>query len=135
MATNELVAQPALAISDRTRHLGITAMRSANADRLRVFHALTVPEYIKLIGCTAVCRREDFYTISYSRAESGPFRILCSYEVCRRNRLLFTWKHDNALEGTSSLVKIRLEGDFEHTAVYVTHVGLEPSHQQWHQEP
>jgi len=31
-------------------------------------------------------------------------------------------------------VKIRLEGDFGRTAVYVTHVGLELSDWQWHQE-
>ena len=136
------------AIGDRTRRLAleqsfcIIAARSVNADRQRVFHALTIPEYIEtwisvpgaLTGRTLVCRRDDSFSISYSCAESGSFRILCSYKVCRRNKLMFTWKHDNASEGNSSLVKIRLQGDFGRTAVCVIHVGLEPSDRQWHQE-
>jgi uncharacterized protein YndB with AHSA1/START domain len=148
MATNELVEQSAHAIGDWIGRLAleqsccIAALRSVNADRQRMFYALTVPEYIEtwfsapgiLIGRTVVCRRDRFFSISYSCAESRPSRILCSYEVCRRNKLLFTWKHENASDGGSSLVKIRLEGDFGHTAVYVTHVGLERSDRQWHQE-
>src|SRR5258708_35397441 len=129
MATNKLVEQPARAIGNRTRHLAleqsfcITAMRSVNADRQRVFHALTVPEYVEtwfsapgaLIGRTVVCRRDDFFSISYSCAESRQSTILCSYKVCRRSKLVFTWRHDSAFEGTSSLVKIRLEGEFGRT--------------------
>ena len=117
-------------------------MRHVNADRQRVFHALTVPEYIEtwfsapeaLIGRTVVCRRGDFFSISYSCAESEQLRILCSYKVCRRSKMLFTWRRDIALDRCSSLVKIRLEGDFGRTAVHVTHLGLEPSDWQWHQD-
>jgi uncharacterized protein YndB with AHSA1/START domain len=146
MATNELTEQPSRATGDWTdrleQSLCITAMRSVNADRQRVFLALTVPEYIEtwfsapgaLAGLTVVCRSDDFFSISYSCAESGPLRIFCSYKVCRRNKLLFTWKRDNASEESSSFVKIRLEGDFGRTGVYVTQVGLELSNRHWHQE-
>jgi len=147
MATNEFVVQRARAISDRTRCLAleqsvcITIMRNVNADRKRVFHALTIPEYIEtwfsapgaLTGRTVVCRRDNFFSISYSCAESGQSRILCSYEVCRRSKLLFTWRLDNAFEGSSSLVKVRLEGEFGRTAVQVIHCGLGCSDRQWHQ--
>jgi hypothetical protein len=50
MATNELVTQPVRAIGDRLaleQSFCINATRSVNADRQRVFHALTVPEYIE----------------------------------------------------------------------------------------
>lgn len=148
MGPNKSLAQLTRAIGHRTRFLPfeqsfcITAMRHVNADRQRVFHALTVPEYIEtwfsapgaLIGRTAVCRKDDCFSISYFCAESEQLRILCSYRVCRRSKLLFTWRHDNALERSSSIVKIRLEGDFTRTAVYVTHAGLELSDRQWHQE-
>jgi uncharacterized protein YndB with AHSA1/START domain len=148
MATNELVEQPAHAIGEQTRRLApetsfcIAAMRSVNADRQRVFHALTLPEYIEtwfsapgaLIDRTVVSRWDEFFSISYSSARSEQSRILCSYRVCRRSKLLFTWRHDNALERRSSLVKIRMEGDFGRTAVHVTHLGLEPSDRQWHQD-
>jgi uncharacterized protein YndB with AHSA1/START domain len=116
-------------------------MRSVNADRQRVFHALTIPEYIEiwfsapgvLTGHTVVCRRDDFFSISYSCAESGQSRILCSYKVCRRSKLLFTWRHDIAFEGSPSLVKVRLEGEFGRTAVHVIHFGLGLSDRQWYQ--
>ena len=146
MATNELVQQPAHAIGDRTRRLAlgqsfsITAMRSVNADR-RVFHALTVPEYIETwfsapgarIGRTVACRRGNFFSLSYSCGESGQSRIVCSYKVCRRSKLLFMWRLDNAFVGSSSLVKVRLEVEFGRTAVQVIHYGLGCSDRQWHQ--
>ena len=127
MAANELVEQPVRAIGDRLtlkQSFCINAMRSVSADRQRVFHALTVPEYIEtwfsapgaLTGRTVVCRRDNFFSISYSCAESGMSRILCSYKVCRRIKLLFTWRHDTAFEKSSSLVKVRLEGEFGRTA-------------------
>jgi uncharacterized protein YndB with AHSA1/START domain len=148
MATNELVEQPARAIGDRTRRQAleqrfyITAMRSMNADRQRVFHALTVSEYIEtwfsapgaLTGSTIACRRDNFFYIRYSCAENGQSGIVCSYKVCRRSKLLLTWRHDDAFEESSSLVKIRLEGEFGRTAVHIIHFGLEHSDRQWHQE-
>ena len=147
MAPNELVEQPAVAIGDQTRRLArersfcVTAIRSVNADRQRVFHALTIPEYIEtwfsapdaLTGRTVVSRRDNFFSISYSCAESGQSRILCSYKVCRRSKLLFTWRHDFAFEGNSSLVKVRLKGEFGRTTVQVIHFGLKLSDRQWHQ--
>jgi uncharacterized protein YndB with AHSA1/START domain len=148
MATNELVQQPSHAIGDRTGRLAlgqsfsITAMRSVNADRQRVFLVLTVPEYIEKwfsapgarIGRTVACRRGNFFSISYSCGESGQSGIVCSYKVCRRSKLLLTWRHDDAFEESSSLVKIRLEGEFGRTAVHIIHFGLEHSDRQWHQE-
>ena len=32
------------------------------------------------------------------------------------------------------VVGVRLEGDFGRTAVHVTHLGLEPTVRQWHQD-
>ena len=148
MAANKFAEQPTRAVDDRTcrspleQSSCVTAMKRVNADRRRVFHALTVPEYIEtwfsapgaLIGRTVVCRRDDSFSISYCCAESEQLRILCSYKVCRRSKLSFTWRHDSVSERSVSLVKFWLEGDFGHTAVYVTHVGLELSDRQWHQE-
>ena len=148
MATDELLEQPAYATGDQSCRLPfeqsfcITAMRSVHADRQRVFHALTLPEYIEtwfsapgvLIGRTAVYRSDDFFSISYSCAEGGQFKILCLYKVCRRSKLLFTWRHDSASKRSSSTVKIRMDGDFGSTTIQVTHLGLELSDRQWHQE-
>jgi|ERR1700739_1889674 len=112
MDTNKFVSHPACVLDDPIRRISpeqrlcILKMRSVNADRQRIFHALTVPEYIEtwfsapgaLTNRTVVRRRDDFFSIAYSCAESEQFRILCLYRVCRRSKLLFTWRHDNPLD-------------------------------------
>jgi uncharacterized protein YndB with AHSA1/START domain len=148
MSTNEFVEQSMHVINRRSRQLplkpgfSIAVMRRVNADRQRVFHALTVPEYIEtwfsvpgsLIGRTFVWRRDELVSISYSCRENEESRIVCSYRVCRKRKLLFTWRHSHALERAPSWVRIRLEGEFRRTAVHVTQFGLELSDRQWHQE-
>jgi len=119
----------------------ISAMISVNADRHRIYQALTVPEYIEawfsapgaIAGRTEVSGGENSFSISYWCAHHKQFRILCSYRVCRRSKLVFAWQHFTLPEVTSSMVKIRLLGDFGRTTVHVTHVGLTPSEQQWHE--
>jgi uncharacterized protein YndB with AHSA1/START domain len=115
-------------------------MASVNADRHRVFQALTVPEYIEawfsppgaIHGSTEVFAGTDSFLARYSCVESGRSSILCSYKVCRRGKLLFTWEHNALSEAAPSMVKIRMLGDFSRTTVHVTHVGLTLSDQQWH---
>jgi uncharacterized protein YndB with AHSA1/START domain len=116
-------------------------MTSVKADRHRIYQALTVPEYIEawfsapgaIEGSTEVFAGTDFFSISYSCMQGQRLRILCSYKVCRRGKLFFTWEHNGLSEGAPSMVKIRLSGDFERTTVHVTHVGLALSDQQWHE--
>ena len=120
----------------------ITAMKRINADRRRVFHALTVPEYIEawfsapglLIGQTMACRWDRFLSISYSDVKDQRCRILCSYKVCRRSRLQFAWKRDGDVERQSSWVRIRLQGDFGRTTLQVSHFGLDHRERQWHHD-
>lgn len=148
MSTSTFVSQPARGMREWTGcspdqpYLAVSAMRSVNAYRSRVFHALTVPEYIEtwfcaprsIPGSIRVFPREDSFSITYSSAEGERFRVLCSYRVCRRSKLLFSWKHDTQSETAVSLVKIRLCGDFGRTTVRVTHAGLTRFNQRWHQD-
>jgi uncharacterized protein YndB with AHSA1/START domain len=116
-------------------------MASVKADRQRIYQALTVPEYIEawfsapdaIEDSTEVFAGADFFSIGYTCRQGERFRILCSYKVCRRGKLLFTWERNAPSEQSSSVVKIRLLGDFERTSVLVTHVGLALSDQQWHE--
>src|ERR1700739_876916 len=80
-----------------------------------------------------VPERISFRSATRAR-RSARCRILCSYKVRRRNKLLFTWKHNAFSETPWSMVRIRLLGDFERTKVHVTHVGLTLRNQQWHQD-
>jgi uncharacterized protein YndB with AHSA1/START domain len=115
-----------------------SATTSVNADRHRIYQALTEPEYVEawfsapgaLAGSTAVFSQENSLSIRYFCTPQQQFRILCSYQVRRRSKLVFTWQHFLYAEATSSVVKIRLHGDFGRTIVHVTHVGLTQSEQE-----
>jgi uncharacterized protein YndB with AHSA1/START domain len=146
MSTNTFPGIPVGAIREWKRYspsvepLSISVTASVNADRHRLFQALTVPEYIEawfsapgaIEGRTEVFSIADFLSISYSSVRGGRFTILCAYKVCRRNKLLLTWEHVALSGATPSMVKIRLLGDFGRTTVHVTHIGVSPSNQQWH---
>jgi uncharacterized protein YndB with AHSA1/START domain len=148
MSTHTFPGIPAGAIREWKRYsptvlpLSISVVASVNADRHRIFQALTVPEYIEawfsapgaIEGRTEVFAIADFLSISYSCPRGERFTILCSYKVCRRNKLLLTWERVSLSGAEPSMVKIRLLGDFGRTTVHVTHVGVTPSDQQWHRD-
>jgi len=125
-----------------TQLCSVSTKTSVGADRHRIFQALTVAEYIEawfsVPGGVAdhihVFTREDFFSINISSTQRQHIGILCSYKVCRRSKLLFTWAHNALSETALSLVNIRLLGDFGRTTVQVTHSGLAPSDQPWHLE-
>jgi uncharacterized protein YndB with AHSA1/START domain len=118
-----------------------SAMTSVNADRHRIYQALTEPEYVEawfsapgaLAGGTAAFSEKNSLSITYFCTPQQQFRILCSYQVRRRSKLVFTWQHFTHAEATSSVVKIRLLGDFGRTIVHVSHVGLTQSEQELHE--
>ena len=120
--------------------LSISVMASVNADRNRIFQALTVPEYIEawfsapgaIGGRTQVFSAADFLSINYSCPWEERGTILCAYKVRRRNKLLLTWEPVMPSGAARSMVKIRLLGDFGRTTVHVTHVGVTFSNQHWH---
>lgn len=148
MSTSTLVRKPGHPTREwkrflpTTQPLSVSAVTSVRADRNRLFQALTVPEYIEawfsapdaIESSTEVFAREDFFTVSYASKDAGRVSILCSYKVRRRSKLLFSWQWSAASEGASSLVSIRLLGDFGRTTVHVTHGGVAPSDQQWHED-
>jgi len=122
------------------REAQVTSFKSVNADRNRLFQALTLPEYIdawfvapgSAPGSTAVAMGADCFLISYDRLEGGPERFVGSYKVMRRSKIQFSWKRGCFDETTSSLVKIRLQGDFGRTTVHLTHIGLEEWENAWY---
>jgi uncharacterized protein YndB with AHSA1/START domain len=119
----------------------ISATTSVNADRHRIYQALTEPEYVEawfsapgaLAGSTAAFSEKNSLSISYFCTPQQQFRILCSYQVRRRSKLVFTWQHFTHAEATLGVVKIRLHGDFGRTIVHVTHVGLTLSERELHE--
>src|SRR3569833_1959158 len=107
--------------------------RSVNADRSRIFRALTLAEYMdawfvapgSVSGSTAVVMGPNCFLVSYKLLDGGEERFIGTYKVLRRGKVQFAWRRDSFQETTLSLVKIRLQGDFGRTTVQLTHVGLE----------
>jgi uncharacterized protein YndB with AHSA1/START domain len=121
----------------------LTIASILNADRSRVFHALTVPEYVEAWLCSPA---DVLRQLSVSLAPNG-FRIKChahsgheiditaSYVMLRRSKVLFTWRRSTLLNGPTSLVLIRLYGEFARTRVCLNHVGLGSFEEyRWHHD-
>jgi uncharacterized protein YndB with AHSA1/START domain len=123
---------------EETSH--VTVVKSVNADRNRLFQALSLGEYIdawfvapgSVPGSTSVSMMPDRFLIRYNLSEGGQECFVGSYKVLRRSKVQFSWKRDGFQETSSSLVKIRLQGDFARTNVHLTHVGLSESEQSWY---
>jgi hypothetical protein len=78
--------------------------------------------------------KPDCFLIWYDLSNGGRERFVGSYKVLRRSKVQFSWKRDGFQEANSSLVKIRLQGDFGRTTVHLTHVGLSESEQSWYRQ-
>ena len=110
----------------------VSVFKHINADRVRIIQALTEPEYIEtwfyppgaLTGRTFVLPWQESLLICWSCADGASARILCSYRVYRRSKLLITWSRISGQTTIPSFVKMQLLGDFERTIVQLTHVGL-----------
>lgn len=113
----------------------VTVERSVNADRDRIFQVLTVSEYIdawfsapgSTAGSTEVTTGPECFLVSYRLVNGGEERFVGSYKVLRRGKIYFTWGRYGFEEGSSSLVRIRLKGDFGRTTVQLAHLGLRES--------
>ena len=106
---------------------------SIRADIRRLFHALTVPEYLEAwisfpgdhFGCSTIASRnnEDFL-IEHSCEGKREFSIAGTYSVCRRHNLSFSWRVDGNLRMPKTEIDIRLHGDFENTRLVLQQSGF-----------
>jgi uncharacterized protein YndB with AHSA1/START domain len=122
-------------------HISLTV--SVNADRYRLFHALTVPEYMKAWIClpgdkphshVAVARTSASYRIDRFGAEGLETTIAGNYLFCRRSKMLFTWSKGTSGDPHVSLVLVRLCGDFARTSLCLSHSDLTSRTEYlWHQ--
>lgn len=147
MSTDNLVRQPGTPIHEwrasapAEQSFSVSVIKSVNADRQRIFQALTLSEYIEawfsapdaLPGHMIVAASPATISISYSRFDGGRCRFLGSYKAFRRSKVLLAWKRDTFFEIAPSLVMIRLHGDFGRTTVHLTHSGLDESDHAWYQ--
>jgi uncharacterized protein YndB with AHSA1/START domain len=137
---NESVSQKWAGHAASGQGTDVTFVKSVNADRNRLFQALSLGEYIdawfvapdSVPGSTSVSMNPDCFLIGWDLLSGGQERFVGSYKVLRRSKVEFSWKRDSFQETSSSLVKIRLQGDFGRTTVHLTHVGVSESEQLWY---
>jgi len=148
MSTSNLVARYERLPLEWVRRTGfedgaeVSVQRSVNADRSRLFQALTLPEYIdawftaprSAPGSTAVTMGPDCFVVNYRLLDGSEQRFVGSYKVLRRAKIQFAWRRESFQESSSSLVRMRLQGDFGRTNVQLTHVGLHESEQSHYRE-
>jgi len=116
---------------------------NVRADARRLFHALTVPEYLETwvslpghnLGCsTAAARSNQDYVIEHYCEGSPALTITGTYSVCRRRNVVFSWRVDGNLSIPETEVDIRLRGNFESTTLIVRHTGFAAEAERaWHQ--
>jgi uncharacterized protein YndB with AHSA1/START domain len=122
-------------------HIAMTV--SVNAERHRLFQALTLPEYmetwVRIPGIhgdqqvTATCTPED-YRIVGCCADGLQICITGAYRVSRRSKMVFTWRRGTPPNASLTLVAIRLLGDFARTTLSLSHSGFaSKAEYQWHQ--
>jgi uncharacterized protein YndB with AHSA1/START domain len=116
---------------------------SVATDRQRLFQMLTVAEYMEAWlavpdlstdSHVTVTSAPDCFRIDHFRSRQADFSITAQYRMCRRGKIQFSWRKDCGHGSASSLVLIRLCGDFGRTTVVLRHTLLSSSEQAWHQD-
>ncbi len=119
--------------------LSLTA--KMNADRQRIFQALTLPEYmeawITLPGASRQALRvstaEKCFRIDISEGSGRNASIYGDYLSRRRSKLHFTWTNGLSSDSPPSTVMVRLNGDFERTELVLIHGDLKShAEYEWH---
>lgn len=121
-------------------HLSFTI--SVNADRRRVFHVLTIAEYMETwlsvpgrhqLSPINVKSDADGFHVQYFDEDGTLTALIGSYHTFRTAKTQFFWRKIGASESDQSFVKIRLNGDFERTTLCLTHNGFSTDRERrWH---
>jgi uncharacterized protein YndB with AHSA1/START domain len=115
---------------------------SIQADIRRLFHALTVPEYLEAWlsfpgerpgSSTLAARTDDRFAIEHYCHGRPSITISGNYRACRRRNVLFSWRVDGDICVPETEVEIRLRGDFENTILSLQHKGFTSRYDHsWH---
>jgi uncharacterized protein YndB with AHSA1/START domain len=123
------------------RNVVLTAL--IRADAQRIFNALTFPEYLEMWMSMPdhmdVCRfratrsAEGFHLQHRDCPGGCPFHVSGFYQACRRRKLIFKWQFSQGEELHTSLVCIRLKGQFGETVLELFHGGFSSAQERiWH---
>jgi len=115
---------------------------SVNADRRRIFHVLTIAEYMETWLLVPNRHHESpihvasdpkGFNVQFLDEKGTPTTLVGSYQTYRTSKTNVLWHKASVRKSDLSMVKIRLNGDFERTTLSLTHSGLKSAEElHWH---
>jgi len=143
-ADDALLSAEQRKLQHRSPESALSFTVSLNADRRRVFHVLTISEYMETWLAVPgrhpksplhVVSSTDGFHIRYFDEMENPTTLVGAYQTFRTAKTNFLWRRAVDLDPEPSIVKIRLNGDFERTTLSLTHTGLKSGEDlQWHSQ-
>jgi len=139
-ATEEL---PAANCSHSAAQWTIAMSIAVDADAVRIFHALTVPEYLEAWismpgsgedSAVIASPAENGYRLDQYAAGSLTVSITGSYLFCHHRKMRLSWRKCRKVVCCDSLVDFRLRGNFGSTILELRHSDLASAGEYlWHQ--
>jgi hypothetical protein len=115
---------------------------AVDADAVRIFHALTVPEYLEawisipgLAENSAVVASPlaNGYRLDHYSAGSVAVSITGSYLFCHHRKMRLSWRKSRTPICSESLVDFRLRGNFGSTILELRHTAIASADEYlWH---
>ena len=115
---------------------------SLNADRRRIFHVLTISEYIETwlhvpgrdqSSPIRVTSDPKGFHVEFLDEKRAPAALMGAYQTYRTSKTNILWRKAGVRKTNVSFVKIRLDGDFERTTLSLTHSGFNSKEDlHWH---
>ena len=140
----------AIEASTRSANQGLTtdwAIRMSidvNADARRIFHALTVPEYLEAWiripdqaagSRVAASEIPNGYRLDYSVQGPASVTIVASYLFRHYRKMRLFWQSTRSPILAGSLVDFRLRGNFASSILEIRHAGFaSPDEYAWHRK-
>jgi uncharacterized protein YndB with AHSA1/START domain len=117
---------------------------TVETDANRLFQALTRPEYLEA-WVTLPNDNDECYLVAWTQPDSfrldhyrngrRDLMIHGGYRLCRRRKMLFTWRLSGDAAGSESLVYVGLHGNFTSTILEIHHRSITSvSAYEWQQE-
>jgi hypothetical protein len=117
---------------------------SVNADRRRIFHVLTISEYMETWlsipgrhkgSPIHVASDPSGFNVQYFDEKGTPTALVGAYQTYRTSKTNILWCRAGVRASDPTFVKIRLNGDFERTTLSLTHSGLNSvEDRRWHSQ-
>lgn len=113
-----------------------------DADGRRIFHALTVPEYLEAWICvpgqaagssTIATQEENGFRLEHFSADRLAFKVVGSYLYCHQRKIRLFWRKMRHHAWAESLVDFRLRGNFGSSILELRHTALASADEYfWH---